>query len=210
MSKRIIITIGRQFGSGGREIGKKLADTLGIAYYDKEILEVAARESGLNREVFEQADEKSSNALAYALSMGFAYFGSPMPENNFMTKEGIFKIQSDTINGLAERESCVIVGRCADYILRDNPALISFFVSDTIPNRILRIVDTTNVSVEEAQEQMAKIDKSRAAYYNYYTDKKWGAAASYHFCVDISVLGVGRTVEYMKLFIEEAVKSRID
>lgn len=210
MSKRIIITIGRQFGSGGREIGKKLADTLGIAYYDKEILEVAARESGLNREVFEQADEKSSNALAYALSMGFAYFGSPMPENNFMTKEGIFKIQSDTINGLAERESCVIVGRCADYILRDNPALISFFVSDTIPNRILRIVDTTNVSVEEAQEQMAKIDKSRAAYYNYYTDKKWGAAASYHFCVDVSVLGVGRTVEYMKLFIEEAVKSRID
>ena len=210
MNKKVVITIGRQFGSGGREIGKKLADILGVGYYDKEILAIAAKESGLNREIFEQADEKTSNALAYALSMGFAYFGSPMPENNFMTKEGIFKIQSDTINGLAERESCVIVGRCADYILRDNPALISFFVSDTIPNRILRIVNTTNVSVEEAQEQMAKNDKSRAAYYNYYTDKKWGAAPSYHFCVDVSVLGVERTVEYMRVFIEEALKLRND
>lgn len=208
MSKRIIITIGRQFGSGGREVGKKLADVLGIGYYDKEILAVAAKESGLNQKIFEQADEKTSNALAYALSMGFAYFGSPMPENNFMTKEGIFKIQSDTINGLAERESCVIVGRCADYILRDNPALISFFVSDTIPNRILRIVNSSNVSVEEAKEQIAKIDKSRSAYYNYYTDKKWGAAASYHLCIDVSVLGVDRTVEYLKSFVEDAVELR--
>ena len=208
MSKRIIITIGRQFGSGGREIGKKLADALGIAYYDKEILEVAARESGLNREVFEQADEKTSSALAYALSMGFAYFGSPMPENNFLTKEGIFKIQSDTILGLAERDSCVIVGRCADYILRDNPALISFFISDTIPNRILRIVNSSNVSVEEAKEQIVKVDKSRAAYYNYYTDKRWGAASSYHLCMDVSVLGVDRTVAYLKSFVEEAAVLR--
>lgn len=210
MKERIIIAIGRQFGSGGREIGKKLADALGIAYYDKELLAVAAKESGLNREVFEKADEQTSSLLTYALSMGFAYFGSPMPENNFMTREGIFKIQSDTILGLAERESCVIVGRCADYILRDNPSMISFFISDTMPNRVLRVVNSLNVSVDEARDLLAKTDKSRAAYYNYYTDKKWGAAASYHFCVDVSVLGVDRTVAYMKLFVEEAVKSRTD
>lgn len=209
MEKKIIITIGRQFGSGGREIGKKLANALHIAYYDKELLAVAAKDSGLNREVFEQADEKTSNALAYALSMGFAYFGSPMPENNFMTKDGLFKIQSDTIQRLAERESCVVVGRCADYILRDDPAMISFFVSDTIPNRILRVVNSLDVSVEEAKEQLAKIDKSRAAYYNYYTDKKWGAAASYHLCIDVSVLGIDQSVAFMKQFAEDAARLRI-
>lgn len=208
MNKKVIIAIGRQFGSGGREIGKKLADRLGIGYFDKELLAVAARESGLNREVFEKADEQTSNKLAYALSMGFAYFSGPSPENNFMTREGIFKIQSDTIQGLAERESCVIVGRCADYILRDHPAMISFFIGDTISNRIMRIVHSSGLSVEEAKEQLAKIDKSRAAYYNYYTDKKWGAASSYHLCVNVSLLGVDRTVAYLMQFIEEVASSR--
>ena len=191
MDNKIILTIGRQFGSGGREVGQKLAKELGIGYYDKELMALAAKESGLSEEFFEKADEKASSGLAYAFTMGYSYM-----------------YQSDTIRNLAEKGSCVIVGRCADYILRDNPDCLSFFIHNNKENRIQRIIESQNLTVEQAEELMLKTDKSRAAYYNYYTNKEWGVASTYNFSIDVSVLGIDETVAFMKNFVERKMDKR--
>lgn len=204
MNKKVIVTIGRQFGSGGREIGQKLAKALGIAYYDKELITLAAKESGLCEEVFEKADEQTSINMPYAFTMGYsAFMGIYSPYNDILSNDGLFKIQSDAIRSLAEKESCVLVGRCADYILRDDPDCLSFFIHNNTENRIHRIIESQQVTVEQARELMAKTDKSRAAYYNYYTNKTWGASASYNFSIDVSILGVEETVAFIKNFIDK-------
>ena len=205
---KIILTIGRQFGSGGREIGQKLSEALGIAYYDKELLSAAAKESGLCEEVFARADERASSGMSYAFSMGFSYMGILTPYNDILSNDELFRIQSDAIRNIAEKESCILVGRCADYILRDNPACISFFIHNTMENRIQRLVEGLNITVEEAKEKISKIDKSRAAYYNYYTNKVWGMASSYNFSIDASVLGIDETVAFMKSFVEKKLEKR--
>ncbi|MDR2809740.1 MAG: cytidylate kinase-like family protein [Tannerellaceae bacterium] len=205
--KRIILTIGRQFGSGGRIIGMKLSEALNISFYDKELITLAAHESGLCREVFEKADEKTSAGLSHAFSLGMPYPGGVYtPYADILSNEGLFKIQSDVIRSLAETESCVIVGRCADYILRDNPACISFFIHDKLPNRIRRIAERLPCSAEQSKELIMKTDKSRAAYYDYYTNKTWGMSSSYSFSIDASVLGIEETVCFMKNFIERKIK----
>lgn len=204
MDNKIILTIGRQFGSGGREIGQRLARELGIGYYDKELIAVAARESGLCEDVFERADERASSGLSYAFTMGYSSFigGMFTPYNDVLSNDGLFKIQSDAIRKLAETESCVLVGRCADYILRDHPACLSFFIHSSVESRVQKTVERMGVSVEEAKVLMEKTDKSRAAYYNYYTNKTWGMASSYDFSINVSVLGIDETVAFMKNFIE--------
>ena len=175
MDNKIILTIGRQFGSGGREIGQRLAKELGIGYYDKELITVAARESGLCEDVFEKADERASSGLSYAFTMGYSSF---------------------------------MGGRCADYILRDDPACLSFFIHSSVESRVQKTVERHGVTVEEAKNMMEKTDKSRAAYYNYYTNKTWGMASSYNFSIDVSVLGIDETVEFMKSFIERRLNKR--
>lgn len=203
MGKKIILTIGRQFGSGGRDIGKKLAEDLHISYYDKELMAVAAKESGLCEEVFRKADERTSSSLSYAFTMGYSYMGMFTPYMDVLSNDRLFKLQSDAIVRLAEKESCVLVGRCADYILRDHPDCLSFFIHGSIESRVQRIVERQHITVEEARELMEKTDKSRAAYYNYYTNKVWGMASSYNFSIDSSILGVDETVEFIKAFIEK-------
>ncbi|MDR1556007.1 MAG: cytidylate kinase-like family protein [Tannerellaceae bacterium] len=199
---KIILTIGRQFGSGGRIIGKKLAEALGISFYDKELIALAAKESGLCTEVFEKADERASAALSHAFSIGMSYMGVYTPYADILSGEGLFKIQSDVIRKLAATESCVIVGRCADYILRDKPGCLSFFIHDTMPNRIRRITERQQLTEEQAKELIVKTDKSRAAYYDYYTGKPWGVSSSYRLSIDASVLGIDETACFMKDFIE--------
>ena len=208
MNDKIILTIGRQFGSGGREIGQRLAKELGIGYYDKELISVAAKESGLCEDVFERADERASNGLSYAFTMGYSSFlgGMFAPYNDILSNDGLFKIQSDAIRTLAERESCVLVGRCADYILRDDPACLSFFIHSSVESRIQKIVERQGVTVEEARSLMEKTDKSRAAYYNYYTNKAWGMSSTYDLSIDASVLGIDGTVDFMKTFVERKFK----
>ena len=150
MDNKIILTIGRQFGSGGREIGQRLAKELGIGYYDKELITVAARESGLCEDVFEKADERASSGLSYAFTMGYSSFMGGMftPYNDILSNDGLFKIQSDAIRKLAETESCVLVGRCADYILRDLSVFsIMFFASSTV-TPCLSTVFWTRLSTE--------------------------------------------------------------
>lgn len=208
MDNKIILTIGRQFASGGREIGKKLAKALNIAYYDKELMTLAAKESGLCEDCFEKADERASSGLSYAFSMGYSYMGLFTPYADVLSYDRLFLYQSEAIRKLAEESSCVIVGRCADYILRDNPNCLSLFIHNTKENRIQRIIETQNLTVEQAKDLMTKTDKSRASYYNYYTNKEWGVASSYNISIDVSVLGIDESVEFIKNFVERKMNKR--
>lgn len=202
--EKIIITIGRQFGSGGREIGKKLAEHLGIAYYDKELIQLAAKESGICPELFEKADEKTSGGILQAFAMGFSMNGVIYQPNDYFTDATLFQVQSDVIRKIAAENACVIVGRCADYILQNDENCTSIFIHSSEADRIQRIIRQTPMSEKEALEQMKKTDKTRATYYNYYTDKIWGAATSYHLCINSSVVPTNESVK----LIEEFVKNK--
>lgn len=202
MGKRIIITLGRQFGSGGRSIGKRLSEELGIAFYDKELIKLAAKESGISDSFFEKADEKGGvSSLFGAFALGGVGLGGTMffQSNDYLSSESLFKIQSDVIRKLASEHSCVIVGRCADYILRGDPDCIKIFVSASERDRLRRIMKYTGLNkVSDAREQLYKADKSRAEYYNYYTDKVWGASGSYDLCINSSKFGEELTYQIIK------------
>jgi cytidylate kinase len=191
------ITIGRQLGSGGREIGKKLAASLGIAYYDKELILIASRESGLKKEFFEKADEKKR----FSLFGGLLGLSGPMTDegysNYYLSNETLFKIQSDVIRNLAEQKSSLFVGRCADYALKENPQCLNLFISADINDRIKRIAEIQKCTGNKARENIEKTDKTRADYYNYFSGKVWGAAESYHLCINSSVLGIDETVNFL-------------
>lgn len=202
MEKKIVITIGRQFGSGGRIIGKKLAEQLGIAYYDKELINLASEESGICGEFFEKADEKTSGSLLKALAMGFSMNNAIFQSNDYLSNESLFQIQSDVIRKVAGRESCILVGRCADYILREAPNCISVFVSATIEDRIKRAMEYNSILEKDAEEYLHRADKSRSSYYNYYTDKIWGAAESYDLCINSSLYGIEKTTDFIRAFVE--------
>ena len=196
MDERTVITIGREFGSGGHEIGMKLAEKLGIKCYDKELLQVAAKESGLCEELFASQDEKPTNSFLYSLVMDTYSFGyssagfTDMPMNH-----KIFLAQFEAIKKLASEGPCVMVGRCADYALADNPDCFSVFVHANLDWRINRIAQKYNKNAKEAKDMINKTDKSRSSYYNYYTNKKWGSADSYNLCLDSSKLGIDGTAK---------------
>lgn len=208
MDSKFVVNIGRQLGSGGREIGEKLAARLGIDFYDKELINLASEESGLCREFFEKADEKASQGIIGGLfGMRFPFISDgAMPTTNCLSNDALFKVQSDVIRRLAAEKSCLFVGRCADYILRNHPRCVNVFISSTTEDRIARLCRLHSVSESTAEEMMHKADKRRSEYYNYYSFKTWGAAATYHLCVDSSALGIDATVGY----IEEFVKRKLE
>ena len=204
MNENIAINIGRQFGSGGHIVGKKVAERMGFSFYDKELINIASKESGLGREFFEKADEKTSFGIFGGL-LGFR--SSIIVDefmNNYLSNETLFKIQSDIIRELAAKGPSVFVGRCADYILRENKRCLNLFVSAPIDDRIERVTQRQEISRSGIVELIEKIDKKRSAYYNYYTNKTWGAAQSYHLCIDSSLLGIDNLVD----LICEIVKKR--
>lgn len=205
MDEKFVVNIGRQLGSGGREIGEKLAFRLGIEFYDKELINLASEESGLCREFFEKADEKASQGLIGGLfGMRFPFVSDgAIPVSNCLSNDALFKVQSDVIRRLASEKSCLFVGRCADYILRDNPRCVNVFISSTPADRIARLRHLHSISEEAAEEMMEKADKRRSAYYNYYSYKTWGAAATYHLCIDSSVLGIEGTTDFVETFIRK-------
>ena len=176
MDNNFIVNIGRQLGSGGREIGEKLATRLGIDFYDKELIRLASEESGLCCEFFEKADEKASQGIIGGLfGMRFPFVSDgAIPATNCLSNDALFKVQSDVIRRLAEEKSCVFVGRCADYILRDNPRCVNVFISCSNEERIKRLCRMHSISEREAEEMMNKADKKRAEYYNYYSYKGSG------------------------------------
>ncbi|MDR1682235.1 MAG: cytidylate kinase-like family protein [Candidatus Symbiothrix sp.] len=196
-----IITIGRQLGSGGKQIGDLLSQKLGTPCYDKELIHMASHESGLGREFFEKADEKSSFSF-WGSDFGFRSGFMGNASGNYLTNESLFQIQSEVIKKLAEKESCIFVGRCADYILRNYPRRLSVFVSACIDDRIRRIVEKQGISKKEAALLIEQTDKKRAGYYNYYTNKEWGKAASYDLCVNSSVFTIDKIVEMIAEYVE--------
>ncbi len=198
-----IVNVGRQLGSGGHEIAEKLAARLNIAFYDKELIRLASEESGLCTEFFEKADEKASqSALSNFWGMRFPFIGDgAVASKNCLSNDALFKIQSDVIRRIAEEQSALFVGRCADYILRDHPRCINIFISSSMAERVKRLCAIHHISEEKAEEWIEKADSKRADYYNYYTFKQWGAAASYHLCMDSSQLGVEGTVEFIEGFV---------
>lgn len=203
MNDHYVINLGRQLGSGGKEIGEKLARELNIAFFDKQLIQLASDESGLCKEFFEKADEKAQQTMLGGLFGGRFPFISDgtLPYGSFLNNDSLFKIQSDVIRELAENQSCLFVGRCADYILRDHPRHVNIFISASKEARKERLMNLHGITDEQAEEMMEKADKKRASYYNYYSYKTWGAAATYHLCVDSSVMGIDGTVAYLLTFI---------
>lgn len=196
MENNVIYTIGRQFGSGGREIGNKLAEKLGIKCYDRELLELAAKDSGLCQELFENHDEKPTNSFLYSLVMDTYSMGySSSSYMDIPINHKVFLAQFDSIKKLAENGPCVIVGRCADYALEDLSNCVSVFIHGDIKVRASRISKLHNISLEKATDLVLKTDKRRASYYNYYSNKKWGDAKSYQLCLDSSAIGIDGAVE---------------
>ena len=197
MGNNVVITIGREFGSGGRESGKKVADRLGIKFYDKELLQEAAKESGFCREIFENQDEKPTNSFLYSLVMDtYSINGySSAPFLDMPLNHKVFLAQFETIKKSAEKESCVIVGRCADYALAENPNCINVFIHADKEFRTKRVAAELQVNESKAKDAIQKKDKQRASYYNYYTSKKWGDSRSYHLTLDSSALVIDKCVE---------------
>ena len=201
MDEHVIFTIGRQFGSGGRQIGKALASKLGIPFYDKELLALAAKDSGLSEALFHNADEKPTSSLLYSLVMGnYPMATGAIGFNEMPLNDQLFLIQSKTIKKVAEKGSCVIIGRCADYILRDNPNTISVFIHAGLEARIKRATEVYQAPKEKAEEVCLKADKTRANYYNYYSDQKWGMCRTYDLSLDSSLLGIEGCVEIIEQY----------
>lgn len=186
--KKVVITIGREFGSGGREIGIKLSEKLNIAFYDKKLILHTAEKTNLEESIIEKHDEQHSFPV-FSSSNVFDIYQMPMSDR-------IYIAQADVIRDIAAKESCIIVGRCADFILDDNPDVFKVFITSPMKDKIERKRPLLEgKSDAEIRAHIAKIDKKRAKYYTYYTDRTWGNAATYHLCVDSSILGIDGTVE---------------
>lgn len=184
--ENFVLVIGRQYGAGGRSLGKKIAQSLGVSYYDKELLSEAAESMGFDSEIFSQKDEKRPSFLRSILSFNYGSLNASIPSET-LSSENIYKFQSDVIRSIAAKGSCVIVGRTADYILRDHKNLLSIFINAPIEHRAKLIHQRGEVdSIEKATEKAKKIDKSRESYYNYFTNQHWGRADNYHLTFDSS------------------------
>lgn len=199
-NKNFVLNIGRQLGSGGHAIGTILAKEFGIKFYDKEVLDLAAQESGFSKYFFERDDEHRGFVKSLFNSI-IPFTSSGDPYGNQLSSESLFKFQSDAIKKAAERESCVFVGRCADYVLRDHPRCVNIFISANMEDRVARLMQNLQIDAQEAEKRALEGDDKRASYYNYYSALTWGEAATYHICINSSVLGLEGTADFLKSFI---------
>ena len=208
--EQFVITTGREYGSGGLDVGRMLSEKLNVKCYDKELLSMAAKESGLCQEIFENHDEKPTSSFLYSLVMDTysvsGYTSAPfldMPLNH-----KVFLAQFETIKNLAKKESCIIVGRCADYALAEHPNCINVFIHADMDFRINHIMTTFDLSKDKAIDMIHKTDKKRASYYNYYSSKKWGDSRSYHLTLDSSQLGLQGCSEMILDYMEILKKNK--
>ncbi|MBP5384198.1 MAG: cytidylate kinase-like family protein [Lachnospiraceae bacterium] len=204
-----IITIGRQFGSAGHEIGAMLAKRLNIPCYDKDLLKRAAKESGMCTELFENHDERPTSSFLYNLVMdtySFGYANSSYVDMPISHK--VFLAQFDAIKKVAAEGPCVIIGRCADYALSEYKNCVHIFIHAQMEDRIRRVQEKYDLSPEKAKEMIQKKDKQRSNYYNYFSSKKWGMSDSYHLSIDSSILGEEGTVELIIQFLNDFEKRR--
>lgn len=203
MNTNTIITIGRQYGSAGRQIGRALAKELGIQCYDKELLDRAAKDSGICQELFENHDEKPTNSFLYSLVMDTYSFGYSSPAFSDMPiNQKVFLAQFEAIKKIASEGPCVMIGRCADYALADFENCLSVFVHADLQDRIRRIASLYDLTDAKAKDKILKTDKRRASYYNYYTSKRWGDANGYDLCIDSGKFGIDGSVALLLHAIE--------
>ena len=204
MSENIVVTIARQCGSGGREIGEMLSKKLDMVYHDKSLINLAAEKSGMNHEVLKNADEKATPSFLYSIAVGaigMVPFSHGMPYDTPINDK-LFVLQSEIIEEEAEKYPCVFVGRCADFVLREHKRLVRVFVYASPEKRIERIANTNGIEQSEAKSLMSKIDKKRANYYNYYTSQKWGRSENYDLMIDTSKIGVEGAVKIIEEYIK--------
>lgn len=199
-NKHIIINVGRQLGSGGHDIARMLALDFNAKYYDKEILNLAAKESGFSPKIFEQNDEKKG-FIRGLFSMATPHVNSSYDSG--FSQENLFKFQSDAIRKAAQEGSCVFVGRCADYVLRDFENVVNIFITASMHDRVEQILNKQKVTPQEAKRIIQQAEGQRSSYYNYYTGKKWGHAESYDLCVNTSILGMVETEKMIAEFIRK-------
>mgnify|MGYP003288509376 CR=1 FL=1 len=199
--KQFVVTIGRQPGSGGKEVAEVLARELGIKVYDKALLQEAAQASGFDASLFEKADECESNSLFGGIFSIHGSISEYLTGGSCIDNDKLFEIQSETICNIAQSESCIIVGRCAEYVLRDHPAMLSVFLTADHADRVQRIMRGENLEHDAAVEFIEKNDKKRRSYHDYYATTQWGDAAGYDVCINTSRLGVEGTVEFIKQII---------
>lgn len=201
--EKTVITIARSYGSGGRTLGKLLAGELGINCYDREILKMASDESGINEALFGQADEKLKKSSLLGILKKNPYKGGIIPpeSSDFVSDDNLFNYQAKVIKELAEQESCIIIGRCADYVLRENKDVISLFFYAPLHDCVTRVMHQDGLSEKEAEKKIEKIDKYRSDYYKYYTGRAWNDARNYDCCLDTTSMGYEKLVEVVKNMI---------
>ncbi len=206
-----IITISRQYGSGGRNVGLKIANRYNMEYFDKELLEEAAKKNGISKELFEMHDEKPTSSFLFSMVSDGYFFGYPSVNSygDMPISQRVFLAQFDTIKEIAKERSCVIVGRCADYALQGFDDVINVFVSANMETRLKNVMAETGHTREKAKDLILKTDKRRSGYYNYYTNKKWGAAESYDLCVNSSIIGVDGCVETVVKFADLVAENKV-
>ena len=190
MNNNLIITIGREYGTGGREIGQKLALRLGIPFYDRELITRAAKKTGFDEKLFEQLDKRATNSFLYSLTM----FGS-VGLNGMSLTDQLYLAQSNVIREMAEGSSCVIVGRCADFILKDQPDCLHIFVHSDMAHRAARVRERYGETSKPMEKRLQEKDSKRKVYYKHYTNRNWGEAENYDVCLDSGTLGVDKCVE---------------
>lgn len=205
MNQNMVITIGRQFGSGGHEIAKAVADRLMVPFYDKEIIVEAAKQTGLDENLFKEVEERNVSSFLYSIALGAYSPASALSGMPFMNiNETVFQAQANVILELAEKGTGVFVGRCADHILKEHPSLCRIFVYADMEDRIERIQQLYKISAGEAEDLIAKTDKKRGNFYNYYTGLKWNHLQNYDLCLNSAKLGVSGSVEAILAFINQA------
>ncbi|MBQ7374994.1 MAG: cytidylate kinase-like family protein [Clostridia bacterium] len=208
MAKKLIITIARQYGSGGREIGERVAEILDIPMYDKELIKDAAAKGSLNEEVLRTTDESAANSLLYTLAMGSNVLGATMQFGYKMPlNDKLFILQSEVIREYAAAGSCVIIGRCADYVLRDEENVLKIFIYSDIETREKRIRERyPDIKSSQVLDVINKTDKRRASYYNFYTGNKWGKYDNYDLAINAATFGIEKTAELIADFAKNLIK----
>ncbi len=203
-----IITISRQYGSGGREIGEKLAGKLGVPFYDNEIISRAAKETGFAEAAFENAERKATNSLLYSLAMGMNAYGTQdLGFTHLSLDDQLYLAQSNVIRKVAEEGPCVIIGRCADYVLKDLPHIVNVFIWAGLAARKKRAVELYHLKDNKVEEEILRMDKRRANYYNYHANEKWGKADHYHLSLRSDFIGIDNTVDCIMRYLQYAERN---
>lgn len=201
-----VITIGRQFGSGGRDVGQKIAEKLGIPFYDKEIVEMAAQKSNMSQEAFNEVDEKATSSFLYSLTTGnFSLRGINAPLYYEMPiNDKLFVAQSEVIKTLAQKGDCVIVGRCADYVLEEEEDvdILDIFIYASVEFRTMRVMRDLNLSRAKAKDRVLKTEKQRRTYYDYYTSKEWGKMQNYDLCINTETIGIDEAADMVVDYLQ--------